>query len=172
MAIQKLKIYGDLEKISLIGLRIGATMAALVCSKIGKNENIVLWDPVINGTDYLEELLVTQKKRINNLPQKTQNYENDNSSEILGFPLTPRLQSMIEKVNLFEIQSPLAKRALIIVNNNKPIYSQFHHHLNELGVDCQYQHISTVYTSLTMDKTSFPFEIIQHIISWINKVFV
>jgi alpha/beta superfamily hydrolase len=55
----------SLERIGLIGLRLGATVAALVMERVTVTTlpgslvagPLVLWDPVLNGTAYMQELL-------------------------------------------------------------------------------------------------------------------
>jgi alpha/beta superfamily hydrolase len=55
----------SLERVGLIGLRLGATFSALVMERAAETAfprslaagPLVLWDPVLNGTDYLQELM-------------------------------------------------------------------------------------------------------------------
>lgn len=46
----------NLKLINLLGLRFGATLAVLAVEKIKKINRLVLWDPIINGKDYMQEL--------------------------------------------------------------------------------------------------------------------
>ena len=41
----------------LCGLRLGATLAALTAPSLAKPPMLILWEPVINGADYIDELL-------------------------------------------------------------------------------------------------------------------
>jgi exosortase A-associated hydrolase 2 len=46
-----------LEKVSLFGLRLGATLAAEISDETDKVESLIMWEPVVNGEAYIQELL-------------------------------------------------------------------------------------------------------------------
>jgi len=48
---------GSLKAVNLLGLRLGATVAALAAEKSPGIGKLVLWDPVIDGSDYMREML-------------------------------------------------------------------------------------------------------------------
>lgn len=54
-AAQELKDSAGIRKVSLIGLRLGAALAGLAAPRV-KPSVVVLWDPVIDGARYLEDL--------------------------------------------------------------------------------------------------------------------
>lgn len=57
-AIQALKTKVSLvEKVDLLGLRLGATLAALTAEKEPDISHLILWEPIINGSSYMQELL-------------------------------------------------------------------------------------------------------------------
>jgi pimeloyl-ACP methyl ester carboxylesterase len=44
------------DRVWLVGLRLGASLAALAAPTIPEVEGVVLWDPILNGASYLEEI--------------------------------------------------------------------------------------------------------------------
>jgi alpha/beta superfamily hydrolase len=62
-AAQELKDAAGIRKVSLIGLRLGAALAALAAPRV-KPGVVVLWDPVLDGRRYLEDLRALQTKVI------------------------------------------------------------------------------------------------------------
>jgi pimeloyl-ACP methyl ester carboxylesterase len=48
---------GYVKNIGLLGLRFGATLAALVAEEDPKIDHLVLWEPIINGASYMKEML-------------------------------------------------------------------------------------------------------------------
>jgi exosortase A-associated hydrolase 2 len=55
--INHLKNKYRVTDVSLFGLRLGGTLAAAYASREGEVDNIVLWDPVLNGERYMQEIL-------------------------------------------------------------------------------------------------------------------
>jgi exosortase A-associated hydrolase 2 len=53
-------------KINLLGLRLGATLATLVSEEEESIDKLILWDPIINGSTYMKQML-----RINISTQST-----------------------------------------------------------------------------------------------------
>lgn len=55
-AIEELRGRRYLESITLIGLRLGASLAASVGGTLSFVDKLVLWDPIISGSEYLQQL--------------------------------------------------------------------------------------------------------------------
>ena len=105
-------------QVTLIGLRLGGTLAAAVAAKDpSRVEALVMWDPVISGAEYLEELWAdhTQAPRVNGRPPPRL-AEVAGAHEILGFPLTAALQAEIRVLSLAPILSELDVPTLIITS--------------------------------------------------------
>lgn len=47
----------DLVSVGLLGLRLGGTVAALAAQKVGAVDQLVLWEPIVNGKRYMQEVL-------------------------------------------------------------------------------------------------------------------
>ena len=47
----------DSRKINLLGLRLGATLAAMVAEEAENINRLILWDPIINGSTYMRQML-------------------------------------------------------------------------------------------------------------------
>ena len=49
--------FDDLDDVGLIGLRLGGTLAQLWASQNGLIKQLVLWEPILDGAKYMQELL-------------------------------------------------------------------------------------------------------------------
>jgi pimeloyl-ACP methyl ester carboxylesterase len=87
-AIMELKANADLDRVSLIGLRLGASIAAVGGGARPDIDRIVLWDPVVSGSRYLESLLGDEHPE----PEETVG--------ALGFPLTGALRFELAGLDL------------------------------------------------------------------------
>lgn len=118
-AFQELLDISFAQKISVIGLRFGALLSAT--NFLDKNyslENMVLWEPIVNGKIYLDELRLMQSQCF---PLKS-----INSNEIFGFLYSHELLKEIENCNI-----PLCK--IPQINNTHLIFSDERSDLNSFS---------------------------------------
>lgn len=101
-AIDELSEISGIAKVTLIGLRLGATVADDVASRRRSHvEALVLWDPVVSGSEYLAELGVPQSVT-------TPLY-------VQGFPLTERIMSELRTLDPSALTSKPRPRTLMLV---------------------------------------------------------
>jgi uncharacterized protein len=82
LAAQELMDTADLSSVSLCGLRMGAHWAARSAVELPEVERVVLWDPVVDGKQYVEELMTTAASI-------------DDRWEVDGFTLTPAVRDSL-----------------------------------------------------------------------------
>jgi uncharacterized protein len=95
-------------RVALVGLRLGATLAALVAHRGGGIGTLVLWDPVVEGADYLRDLRAAHRAWLSNHARGAAVRED----EALGFPLSEELAADLAGLRL--PGSPPAGRVLIV----------------------------------------------------------
>jgi pimeloyl-ACP methyl ester carboxylesterase len=108
-AIEELTEITGLVKVTLIGLRLGGTVAAGVATRQqSKIENLVLWDPVVSGPEYLEQLSAPP---------------NANPLEIKGFLLTPGMFRELGELDL-SVLMLTHPRTLMVVTERLPSHTR------------------------------------------------
>jgi uncharacterized protein len=106
-AIEELIEITGLTKVTLIGLRVGAVIAAVIAARQrGKTEALVLWDPIVSGHEYLAQLGVAPGARP---PVKAQ-----------GFPLTERMLQALSLLDLSALILKFHARSLMIITERLP----------------------------------------------------
>ena len=81
------------------GLRLGATLAALASAKARRApQRLVLWDPVLDGRAYMEELLLAHNdylraERVELRDASVARSNDGAATEALGYPISPQLRS-------------------------------------------------------------------------------
>ena len=117
-AIGELRDTAGAERVGVIGLRLGASLAAsLVARKPGIADSLGLWDPVCSGEAYLREL-----ERIASQGAGAPAPEHraaEGTLEIDGFALTPALAGEIEAIDLRALVPKLAVPARIVVSGSE-----------------------------------------------------
>ncbi len=116
MAVEELKDTTGLKQVTLMGLRLGATLAAGVAAKRRDDiDALVLWDPVVAGNDYLAELYRDTLAKTG-VPVRARSETVGGGHEILGFSLTAAMASEIHSMNLLVTVPALPARTLVIVS--------------------------------------------------------
>jgi pimeloyl-ACP methyl ester carboxylesterase len=87
-AVAELRRLSGASRISLFGLRLGATVALLASARAAAHR-LVLWDPVVSGRRYLDEIRAAHRAEVPG---------SDGAREILGFALSPALEAEIAAI--------------------------------------------------------------------------
>jgi uncharacterized protein len=107
-AADELRRESGVSRIVLVGLRLGATLAAL-CAQRGRLRaaHVVLWDPVVDGAQYLRELRRAHRaymdEEFGNTTETDRDLADDPQSplqEALGTPITARLHGELAGIDL------------------------------------------------------------------------
>lgn len=169
-AIDEIGSLSAASKISLIGLRLGATAAALTAVQRDDIENIVLWEPVINGAKYVEELYVQHESWVD---ENLYPGANNGNSEIIGTPFSHGMREALEKTDLMKLKKNLAKNILVIENGKSLLGAHFQVVLGSLGNNFEHKQAGTPHiwsTASSMNTHYVPSQILNIIVSWISKV--
>ena len=103
------------SRLALVGLRLGANVAAGLASRRAGVEQLVLWDPVLDGRRYLEELAAAHETWIREHARARPDGGAPAAAEVLGFPLPHALRAEIEAFDLGGSTCP-APRALVLTS--------------------------------------------------------
>jgi len=123
-----LEAYPRMESTSLLGLRFGATIASLASDEVPDLERLILWDPVINGANYMQEVLrtnlTTQLAVYGKVIETRENLiEKMNAGDTVnvdGYELGYRLFHAASEINLLSATRKRDVNALIVQIGKKP----------------------------------------------------
>lgn len=111
-AIDELKDTAGLQRVGLVGLRLGGALAARVAPKRRKDvDTLVLWDPVVQGASHMAEL-----RRLDEAMARERSLK-VSPGELLGFPMTARLAGEMEAVDLLSHVEGLPARTCVVVSD-------------------------------------------------------
>jgi pimeloyl-ACP methyl ester carboxylesterase len=104
-AIDELKDMVGLSRVSIVGVRFGATLAAMAAATRRDVEKLVLWDPVVQGAEHLRDLRQLQERWLRGRPIPKRSRPGLATSEIIGFPVPPALEEGFNRADLTAVQS-------------------------------------------------------------------
>ncbi len=122
-AIDSLKrLVPGIVDMTLVGLRLGATIAAVTAARRKDVHRLVLWDPVMNGDDYMQAVLRTNLmyqmalhgKVIENREALAQRLASGETVNIEGYELSAALFRDVSALRLDNVLPHAAGRKLIV----------------------------------------------------------
>jgi uncharacterized protein len=120
-AIDEVRRRRSVARVTLLGLRFGATLAALAAARRDDVERLVLWEPVVSGANYLIAGCSDQRawaKKYSTWRRLSGGELPDGGDEILGFRVTPAMRLSIAAVDLSDL--PRTARSVLIVDRAAP----------------------------------------------------
>jgi len=158
---QALQISGRM-RICLIGINLGATLAAMVASQ-SHVDILVLWNPAISGRRYLREIQAIAMSAGEGAASE------DGTLESAGFVMSAETMDAIRKINLAELDLKSRSGILIVSRDDLEADRSFLESLTGRGV--AYDHVEAAGYLAMMAEPQFtiiPMLAIGMIADWIN----
>lgn len=119
--VDELKYGCGIERICLIGLRLGGNMAINVASIRDDIDGIVLWEPVFSGKKYYEELeMMHRDKMLRSFNNRNHKEASSGGCEILGFAFSHNLKNELQQIELQACKSLQHKKILCVYRFENP----------------------------------------------------
>ena len=130
-------------RVWLIGFRVGASLATLYATQHQDIDGLILWDPVVNGNDYVDGRLAAHQRWLHRQAWRDKTAPAaDGSREIIGFQLSPRLESDLRTIDLAALPRAPAPRALLMSSSPQPDPNGFGDRLAAFGVAVERQYMA------------------------------
>lgn len=157
-AIEELKDTSGAQRIGLVGLRLGATLAAQAAARHKKDiDKLVLWDPIVKGESYLEELRVLEAERVAKFGTPP-----DDAARFLGFEMVDGLLKDVRDVDLATSLPNVTAPTLLIASQASPSYT-------DLGVGVERLPADPVWLELRGEGLGgIPVDVLQRIVGWLT----
>jgi pimeloyl-ACP methyl ester carboxylesterase len=108
------------KDVYVVGIRLGAALAAEVAADDFRFKALVLWDPVVNGKNYVEELKSLHSSLFGPTDGKM---DGGDLKEFIGYPFPQNMRTGIERINLLEIQRYTVEKLFLVVSQERKEYS-------------------------------------------------
>jgi pimeloyl-ACP methyl ester carboxylesterase len=174
-AIAEIRRRAGVTRICLVGLRLGASLAMIAAAEHGDVDGLALWDPVINGKVYVDELkaLHRQMLRTAHVVAKPSGAD-ERFTEVLGFPLSDQLIADIETINLLTVGRTPAAHTLIIQSHPKVSVEGLKNLFETRGASAKFQYFPSPQLwewNENFGKILIPYQTLQAIVGWAREVY-
>jgi uncharacterized protein len=159
-------------KICLAGLRLGGALSTLAGAARGDIDAMVLWDAVVQGRTYVEELRSLQREMLQRAHLRPA--PDETRQEALGFILTDHLLRDLEGIDLLANRRKPANKILVIESHDQPDQNPLTQHLKNLHSEVTHQHLpNPQFWHWVEDFTHVPVpqQILQSVKGWISEVY-
>ena len=122
-AASDLRESSGVRKISVLGFRLGAALAASTPFEVA---NLLLWDPVISGKDYLEELRDLHGRQFASLLFPPPVPPSGSGGDLLGLPLAAQVETELRALDLRQTPPTHAQHVAIVASEERQEYADVH----------------------------------------------
>jgi uncharacterized protein len=161
-AIEELRDTSGATRVVLVGLRLGATLAAHVAAR---NKKIIgalaLWDPVVSGAEYVEELIASSSGRA----------EGGDGHQVAGFPLTAGFESELRAVELTQLIAAWPSRTRLVVSTALRSHEKLRAELEQQRSDIRVEEVSSLQAWVEhrdFGAGAVPTKVLETIVQWVS----
>ena len=134
-AIDTLKATGGVQQVVLLGVRLGATLAALAGSGRDDVAGLVAIAPVVRGRGYIRELTMLGQGASTAVASQADVLES------AGFVMARATEEHLSQLDLRRLDKAPAPRVLIVPRDDLDDGVDWHTSLKALGADCQVERL-------------------------------
>jgi pimeloyl-ACP methyl ester carboxylesterase len=118
-AVAELRERSGRRRVVLVGMRMGASLAASVAAERGDVEALVLVAPCVSGGTFLREMRIMQKMR-GRTEARPFDGQQAGDEEAIGFVFRAETIAALSKVDFRKLEGRPARRALVIPRDDMP----------------------------------------------------
>jgi pimeloyl-ACP methyl ester carboxylesterase len=123
-AIEELKDISDAKAVALIGLRLGASLAAQIAASCRKDvAALVLWDPAISGPEHLEVLEIEWTEMAQRHSTYLGHERERRRGARYGLPISEELAMDVGAIDLISIADKVPSRTLCLSTEPLPSHA-------------------------------------------------
>jgi alpha-beta hydrolase superfamily lysophospholipase len=153
------------DDVCLVGMRLGATLAAQAAASDRRTDQVVLWDPCASGRSFLRE-----QRAISTITLGSPTDSSDGSVEIPGTRYDAITASEVEGVSVAKCHPPLARRVLVLTRADRPVHRSL---LNPSLASQEFSHQDAAGQAEFMDRyppaQELPRVAIEGIVGWLGE---
>jgi hypothetical protein len=171
IAAERLRQVSGASRLTLVGLRFGATLAALASASL-RPRQLVLWDPIIDGRAYLEELAAQHqtymREELGASWRGRAHVRSDGTpTEALGTPISAALADELAAIDL--ATTPITARCTVIATRVAPGTERLRAHLARGAQWVELSDTTAWNSDAALNAMVVPMSIVQAVVARIEQ---
>jgi alpha-beta hydrolase superfamily lysophospholipase len=150
--------------VGVVGMRLGATLAAVAALRLGDLDALVLWDPVVSGRAYL-----TEQRALSALSSGATPTRSDGSVETPGVAFDAATASDLRSLVLPCPPAPLARKVLVL-RRTTPVPGQLVDGLHLPGAQVDVVPGQAELLDVASPWQILPHQTIERVANWLSEV--
>jgi exosortase A-associated hydrolase 2 len=171
MAIEEMRDMVGATRVNLVGLRLGATLAAQVAARRKKDvQGLLLWDPIVSGREYVQDLMHTRIRSGSRAPLPRA-ASDGGGHEVMGFPLTDAMSAEMQSLDLLPLMREIPQRTLVLASHADRSHEYLRAALAETAGTSSVEHVAGEPPWLELRNTgagALPVPVLQRIVTWLT----
>ena len=136
----------------------------------GDIESLVLWDAVVSGRAYIEELKILHQLVLGEAPANLDfDMAGGGGKEILGVRFAQSMLKEMDGLRLLKTQQKPANR-IFVINSDTANEAPLLGHLRNMGSQVEYQNVPGPMIWKDGERALVPTKVLQAIVGWISEV--
>jgi len=166
-AAERVRQASKAQRVCLVGVRFGATLAALA-AQIVRPRQLVMWDPIVDGRAYLAELAAQHESYMRDeLGRSEPRIRSDGTpTEALGMPISAALAAEIAAIDLATVRPPAD---VCTVLATRPVPDAFRANLPSTTQWIEMTETTAWNNEAALNAMVVPMDIVQALIARIEK---
>lgn len=153
-----------IRDISLVGMRIGATLAAHAAADRGAVHQLVLWDPCVSGRGYLREQGAVTSLALRGAPRWK-----DGSVDTPGLLFTPEAAGEMRGLDVSRVPGPVAERVLVLTRDGRERSEEAMARLGAAGAEHRAAAGQADLMDVEMPWLQLPYALISDVADWLGE---
>jgi alpha/beta superfamily hydrolase len=165
-ATETLRGEAGCERLCFLGVRLGATLAALAASERSDVAGLIAIAPLVSGKAYTRELRALQMATGLGTPAES---SGDDLMEVTGFALTAATRAALSAVDLLKLERAPAPQVLILDRHDLPGNERWAAHLQATGAAVERRAVpGYAEMMLSPHATVVPTEMLRVAVAWLR----
>lgn len=175
VAAERLRAVSGAPRIAVVGLRFGATLAALASHRGLAVRHLVLWDPVVEGAIYLNELIAQHRNYMRaeigeGWTDRLQVSADGIPAEALGAPIGGALGAQIAAIDLAGFATLAADHVTVITTRTPPDIERLRARLGTAARWIEMKESPAWNTDAALNAMTVPMDIVQAVLARIEEI--